>query len=88
MLTLYSKPNCPACDMLKRRLSRQELEFDVVDVSTDEVAYSRIVSKGFRSVPVIALGNDFASGSHLGDQKLLQIIQHAKEQQDSNILRM
>lgn len=53
MPTLYTKPGCVQCDMLKKRMTAKGIAFDVVDVSTDQAAFDHIVSLGYRSVPVL-----------------------------------
>ena len=78
-IILYTKNNCPACDTLKRRLNLKDLEFDTVNIETDEKAYALIVSKGFRSVPVFRVNNDFASGAYLGAPELRQLLDRADQ---------
>lgn len=78
-IILYTKNNCPACDLLKRRLNSKDIEFDIVDVETDEKAFALIVSKGFRSVPVFRVNNDFASGAFLGAPELRQLLDRANQ---------
>lgn len=53
MPTVYTKPGCVQCDMLKRRLTAKGIAFDAVDVSEDREAFDHIVSLGYRSVPVL-----------------------------------
>lgn len=88
MLTVYSKPHCLPCEMLKRRLTRLEVEFETIDISKDEAALAKLKSRHFLATPVVCLENELVSGIHLGDPKLVNMIDRAKEQQTQNNFRM
>ena len=38
MIKVYSKPNCMQCDFTKKHLDRMGLEYQLVDVTTDQRA--------------------------------------------------
>lgn len=54
MITIYSKPNCPYCDMAKNLLNSKNIAFTEsvigVDVSRDEIL---LKFPTMRSVPII-----------------------------------
>lgn len=85
MLTIYTKPVCPQCDMLKRHLTREGIEFETVDVTTDEAAFATLMSRGFRSVPVAHYDRKYASGAFLGDPSLRAMLKQVREDFDNQI---
>ncbi len=53
-VTVYTKHNCPKCDMTKEMLNDESIEFDVINVEEDENALSYIKDElGFMSMPVV-----------------------------------
>lgn len=52
-ITIYTKPNCVQCNATKRSFDKAGVEYDLIDVSKDAVAYNRIVELGYRQVPVV-----------------------------------
>lgn len=52
-LVVFSKSNCPACEELKAKLKEQETEYVEVKIDTKPEARDFIISKGFRSMPVV-----------------------------------
>lgn len=58
-IVVYSKSLCPACDDLKKALTDEELEFDVIDVIRDEAARDEVIDAGFRSLPVVKYKGEF-----------------------------
>lgn len=53
MYTIYTKPNCPQCDQAKLLLKMKGLEFETLDVTSDEKLFDFVVSEGFRGMPAI-----------------------------------
>lgn len=52
-VTVYSTPSCPFCHKLKDYLKEKNIEFEDVDVSTDEAKTKEMVKKsGQMGVPV------------------------------------
>jgi len=74
--------------MLKRRLTRLEVEFETIDISKDPAALAKLKARHFLATPVVGMENELVSGIHLGDPKLVNMIDRAKEQQNSNSLGM
>jgi glutaredoxin-like protein NrdH len=62
MITVYSKPACVQCEQTKKLLSKNGLEFDVIDITQDPDAYDKVVSMGFMSAPVVITDNDSWAG--------------------------
>lgn len=44
---------CVQCDATKRRLARDEIPFDFIDVNEDEKAFAYILGLGYQQVPVV-----------------------------------
>lgn len=61
-VTVYSKPDCVQCNATYRALTKNHIDYDVVDVTEDQEAYDRIVAMGFQQVPVVVAGEDHWSG--------------------------
>lgn len=62
MTTVYSKPACVQCDMTKKMLDKNGIEYTVIDITEDVQAYDKIVSMGFMSVPVVISGDQAWAG--------------------------
>ena len=62
MTTVYSKPACVQCDMTKKMLDKNGIEYTVVDITQDIQAYDKIVAMGFMSVPVVITNDDAWAG--------------------------
>lgn len=81
MLTIYSKPNCQACDMAKQFLDSKKIKYQTIDISRDAVAKDYLVKSGHRSVPQIYQnGKLFVEGGYVGliqldDDELQQKLQ-------------
>lgn len=54
MILLYSKPDCPACERVKRKLRDAGLSYEEYDVTTNEEALRYIIEVlGAKAVPVV-----------------------------------
>jgi glutaredoxin-like protein NrdH len=62
MITVYTKPSCVQCDATKRMMDKLNIEYSVVDITTDTEAFELVLSKGFKSAPVVITDNDIWSG--------------------------
>jgi len=62
MITVYSKPACVQCEQTKKLLTKNGLEFDVIDITEDAEAYDKIVGMGFMAAPVVITDNDSWAG--------------------------
>ena len=53
MITLYTKPNCFQCEATKKELVKKGIEFKLVDLTKDEIAFDKVSALGYRSAPVV-----------------------------------
>jgi glutaredoxin-like protein NrdH len=61
-VTVYTKPACVQCDSTKRFLTKNNIEFNTIDITEDVEAYNKIVGMGFQSAPVVITDNDAWAG--------------------------
>jgi glutaredoxin 3 len=66
MIKVYSKPNCPYCDMAKKLLESKGVAYESVDISVDPEARQMLMDSGFRSVPQIYNGTHHIPGGYQG----------------------
>ncbi len=60
---VYSTPTCPYCHQAKRFLTENNIEFEDIDVSTNQQAAQEIVEKsGQMGVPVLEIGAEVIVG--------------------------
>lgn len=57
-VTLFSKPNCPQCDMTKRLLTTEGVPHQVRDVTQDPEAHAFVTGLGYMAAPVVHAGDD------------------------------
>ena len=62
MITVYTKPGCPACVGTLRYLERHGLEYMTVDVTQDPQARDRLIELGCMSLPVVDTGAEMWVG--------------------------
>jgi len=53
MITLYSKPLCPYCEMAKHYLTKNEIEYEEIRVDINPEAREFLLSEGHRTMPQI-----------------------------------
>lgn len=56
-VTVFTKPQCPQCDMTKRQLEKLGVEHTAVDVTADPEAYAYVKSLGYNQAPVVVVGD-------------------------------
>lgn len=71
MVTVYTNPSCVQCEQTKRWLNLNEIEYSVVDLSSDAEALEMVLGLGFKSAPVVITDTDKWSGFKL--EKLAQL---------------
>ena len=55
-ITVYTKPNCDACNATKLMLDIKHLEYRTVDVTDDDTALRFITHElGYRQMPVVVV---------------------------------
>lgn len=62
MTTVYTKPSCVQCDMTKKLLDKNGVEYTTIDITQDQAAYDKIVAMGFMAAPVVISGDDSWAG--------------------------
>ncbi len=66
MIKIYSTPYCSVCGQLKNYLTERNIEFENIDVSTDEKGREEMINKSnSMSVPVIDIDGDIILGFDL-----------------------
>ena len=73
-LVVYSSPLCAPCEMLKRLLASEGLDFEVRDVMVDEAAARLLEDRGIRTTPVLAIDDDLYAGDDLAPHRLVQLL--------------
>lgn len=71
MVTVYTNPSCVQCEQTKRWLNLNEIEYSIVDLSSDTEALEMVLGLGFKSAPVVITDTDKWSGFKL--EKLAQL---------------
>ena len=61
-ITVYTLPSCVQCESTKKVLDKNNIEYSVVDLSQDEVAYELVKSLGYAAAPVVIAGDSHWSG--------------------------
>lgn len=61
-ITVYTKPSCVQCTATYRALDSKGIEYEVLDVSTDENALEAVKSLGYMQAPVVITDDDHWSG--------------------------
>lgn len=72
-IKVYSTPTCPYCVTLKSFLKEKNLEFEDIDVSTDQTAAQEMIEKsGQMGVPVIEIDGQIIVG--FDREKIVQLL--------------
>ncbi len=61
-ITVYSKPACVQCTATTRALDARGVSYDVIDLTEDDAAMTRVTGLGYRQAPVVVAGEDHWSG--------------------------
>ena len=56
-ITVFSKPNCGACDFTKQWLDNNNVPYTAIDAYEDEQAMRELQAHGFMSFPVVTVGS-------------------------------
>lgn len=65
MVIVYSNPNCVACEQTKRFLTVKGIEFESKMIQDSPEVFSLIEEKGYKSAPVVVVGETSWSGFRL-----------------------
>ncbi len=71
MVTVYTNPSCVQCDMTKKFLDKNDIEYRVVDLSTDKESLDMVLGLGFSAAPVVIAGESKWAGFKLDKLNLL-----------------
>lgn len=63
MLTVYSKPRCMQCEFTKMWLTKNKVEFEIIDIEANPGAFELIKHYGFTSLPVVAIDDEIGDSS-------------------------
>ena len=66
MITVYTKDNCPFCDMAKALLESRGVPYTTINVSEQPEARDFLIENGHRSVPQIFRGTTHIPGGYQG----------------------
>jgi len=61
-ITVYTKPNCPQCQLTKSALDKAGLDYATVDLTTDPDALDYVRALGYLQAPVVVTDTDHWSG--------------------------
>ena len=50
---VYTKKNCPKCEMTKQYMDTLNIEYETIDVADNEKAREYVKSLGFQTLPVV-----------------------------------
>lgn len=53
MTVVYTKPACVQCDMTKRYMDKNGIEYTTVDITQDQEAFNMLIEMGFKAAPVV-----------------------------------
>ena len=65
MITIYSKPNCMACNFTKKYLNDKGVKFKEIDVFKDAEALAMLRDEGFSQIPVVSMDGNIRTGFRL-----------------------
>lgn len=61
-VTVYSKPACVQCNSTYRKMDKEGVVYQSVDVTQDKEALEKITNLGYQQVPVVVAGDEHWSG--------------------------
>lgn len=76
-ITVYSKPNCVQCDATYRALNKNNLGYEIVDITQDPEALQTVKALGYQQAPIV-----FADGDHWSGFRPDKIKQLARIRED------
>lgn len=53
MITVYTKPNCMACNFTKNFIQDNGIEAEFIDVTQDEKSLAYVKELGYNAMPVV-----------------------------------
>ena len=61
-ITVYTTPSCQQCNMTKRWLTKNDITFNTVDLTTSPEAAAMVKALGYRAAPVVMAGTEHWTG--------------------------
>lgn len=77
-MTLYSKPGCPQCKVLKTKMDRAGIEYKHIE---DEDA---IIALGAKAAPALVIEDSLSVSTYSGPEAIKWFNQFVKEQMNGN----
>lgn len=74
-ITLYSKPNCPQCELTKRDMDILGIQYETVDITHNQDKLEKLAKLGYRSAPVVETDTDVWSG--YDQEKIKALVSYA-----------
>lgn len=74
-VTVYTKNDCVQCDMTKRLMTREGIEYTEINLEQDADAMTRVKEMGYLAAPVIVAGSEHWSGFRPERVKGLKVAQ-------------
>jgi len=71
-VTLYSQPNCNPCNQTKKWLAKNNIDFEIKDITEDRDAFDTIIALGFTGTPVVVTENDSWQGTDIAKLKKIK----------------
>ena len=59
---IYSRSDCGFCHAAKRLLESKGLEYEEIDIDCDQNSRVMLKAKGYKTVPVIYIGEEYIGG--------------------------
>nr|WP_300141135.1 glutaredoxin-like protein NrdH [Propionicimonas sp.] len=61
-IKVYSKPSCVQCTATYRALDKAGLDYEVIDLATDERALADLLALGHQQAPVVFADGEYWTG--------------------------
>ena len=61
-VTVYTLPDCIQCDMTKKYLDKNKIEYSTVNMNEDKEASEKVSELGYKQAPVVIYNNFHWSG--------------------------
>ncbi|KAB0622451.1 glutaredoxin family protein [Castellaniella defragrans] len=74
-ITVYSKPNCPQCELTKRDMDILGIEYETVDLTQRQDELERLIGLGHRGAPVVE--TEHGSWSGYDQEKIKGLVSYA-----------
>lgn len=61
-ITVYTKPACVQCNATYKALDKNNIPYEIVDITQDSEARDAVVGMGYSSAPIVVAGDEHWSG--------------------------